>query len=318
MAESSVSRRNFLVSAGLACGTLATAANAASTAEAAVGDGPSSFRHCLNTGTIRGQKLSIEEQINVTAKAGYDAIEPWTRDIDEYQKAGGSLVDLRKRIEDSGLTVESAIGFSRWIAEDEQVRMEGLEQARREMDLLKQIGGKRIAAPPSGATKEPLPDLFAAAARYRALLEIGAEIGITPQIEVWGFSKSLSRLGESTLVAIESGHPDACVLADVYHLYKGGSSIYGLKLLSGKAMQVFHVNDYPTSIPPEKITDADRVYPGDGDADYKTILRILHDVGFRGYLSLELFNREYWKQDALTVARTGLEKTKQVVAAAFA
>jgi 2-keto-myo-inositol isomerase len=45
--------------------------------------------------------------------------------------------------------------------------------------------------------------------------------------------------------------------------------------------------------------------------------RILGDLfatGFRGTLSLELFNPQYWKQDALEVARTGLEKMKQAVA----
>jgi hypothetical protein len=33
-------------------------------------------------------------------------------------------------------------------------------------------------------------------------------------------------------------------------------------------------------------------------------------------LSLELFNPEYWKQDPLQVARTGLEKMKAAVAKA--
>ena len=30
-------------------------------------------------------------------------------------------------------------------------------------------------------------------------------------------------------------------------------------------------------------------------------------------LSLELFNRQYWSQDPLTVARTGFEKMKALV-----
>jgi hypothetical protein len=33
----------------------------------------------------------------------------------------------------------------------------------------------------------------------------------------------------------------------------------------------------------------------------------------RGILSLEVFNKAYWKQDALVVAKTGLAKMKQVV-----
>jgi len=32
-------------------------------------------------------------------------------------------------------------------------------------------------------------------------------------------------------------------------------------------------------------------------------------------LSLELFNRQYWKEDPLTVARTGLQKMKALVVA---
>src|SRR5690606_27079714 len=150
--------------------------------------------------------------------------------------------DLRKRLADLGLTVESAIGFAPWIIDDDAKRAEGLEQARREMDLVRQIGGERIAAPPAGATREPRVDLMAAARRYRALLEAGDAIGVVPQVEVWGFSANLSRLGETALVAIESGHPKACILPDIYHIYKGGSDFAGLGLIAGRAVHVFHVN----------------------------------------------------------------------------
>jgi sugar phosphate isomerase/epimerase len=103
------------------------------------------------------------------------------------------------------------------------------------------------------------------------------------------------------------------VLTDVYHIYKGGSDVTGLGLFRGPAMHVMHMNDYPADPPRETIKDEHRVYPGDGVAPLDSILRTLRDIGFRGMLSLELFNREYWKQDALAVARTGLEKTRAVV-----
>jgi 2-keto-myo-inositol isomerase len=88
-----------------------------------------------------------------------------------------------------------------------------------------------------------------------------------------------------------------------------------LGMLNGRAMPAFHINDYPADPPRERIEDAHRVYPGDGIAPLGQILRTLRDIGFSGYLSLELFNREYWKQDAFEVARTGLEKTRAAVAA---
>ena len=274
------------------------------------------FRYCLNTSTIRGQKLGIVREIEIAAEAGYDGIEPWIGTLQEYVRDGGSPGDLKKKISDLGLTVESAIGFARWIAEDETERTKGLEQARREMELVKSIGGGRIAAPPSGATNGNRIDLLVAAERYRALLDVGAEVGVVPQLEVWGFSRNLSRLGESTMVAIESGHPDACLLPDVYHIRRGGSAFTGLEMLSADAIHCFHLNDYPEVEDHTKLSDADRVFPGDGVAPVTWILNTLATNGCRCALSLELFNRDYWQQDALEVAKRGLEKMQACVAAA--
>ncbi|MEE2642867.1 MAG: sugar phosphate isomerase/epimerase family protein [Planctomycetota bacterium] len=270
-------------------------------------------RYCINTSTIRGQKLGIVAEVELAARVGYNGIEPWIREIDDYRQAGGSLKDLRKRIADHGMTVDSAIGFANWIVDDDQKRAKALEQAKREMDLVAQIGGKFIAAPPAGATNQEDLDLFAAARRYADLIRVGREIGVIPQVEVWGFSKTLSRLGECIFVAIESGCPDACVLPDIYHIYKGGSDYAGLGLLSGNTIQCFHINDFPADPPREKIGDAARVYPGDGVAPVTSILKSIFANGFRGALSLELFNRDYWKQDAEQVLRTGLQKMKTAV-----
>jgi 2-keto-myo-inositol isomerase len=305
-----LSRRDFVAAAGLAVGASFMGGHGL----AATGAGRSEpFRFCLNTSTIRGQKLGIEKEIDVAAEAGYDAIEPWVSSLQEYTRAGGKLSDLRKRVEDHGLTVESAISFPRWIVDDDAVRAEAVEQVRREMDLLAQIGGKRIAAPPAGATGEPQLDLLKAAERYRTLLELSDQTGVVPQVEVWGSSKNLHRLGQSMFVVIESGHPKACLLPDVYHIYKGGSDFCGLKTISRSAIQVFHLNDYPADPPRDTIRDSDRVMPGDGIAPLTQILGYLCDNGSEAVLSLELFSRVYWEKDPLDVARQGLAKMKAAV-----
>ena len=271
------------------------------------------FRYCFNTSTIRGQKLSLVDEIEIVAKAGYHAIEPWIDEIVHYRDGGGSMADLDKRLKDHGITVESGIGFAEWIVDDDTKRAKGLEQAKRDMDLLAQIGGKHLAAPAVGATEIAHFDLRKAAERYRALLEIGVKLGVIPMVEVWGFSKTLQTLGEASMVAIGSDHPRACILPDVYHLYKGGSGFNGIKMLSSAAVHVFHLNDYPAAPPRETITDADRVYPGDGVAPLGEVFRQLRSIGYTGVLSIELFNHSYYSQDPLVVAKTALEKLKMVV-----
>jgi sugar phosphate isomerase/epimerase len=274
---------------------------------------PGAFRFCLNTSTLMGQKLDIIELIEIASKAGYQAIEPWMGELDELVKKGGNPKDLAKRLSDRGLTVEDVIAFFEWSVDDDEKRKKGMEEARRSMDLIAKIEGKRIAAPPLGATQQADLTLNKVAERYRQLLELGDKAGVVPQVEFWGPSRALSRLSEAAFVAVESGHPKACILADVYHLYKGGSDLNGLRLLSRDALHVIHFNDYPADPPRKDIADAQRVYPGDGIAPLKTILGILRDIGFNGVLSLELFNRDYWKLDAQEVAKTGLEKMKKAV-----
>lgn len=286
--------------------------------QAADSDGKLPVRFALNMSTLRGQKLSVVEQVDVAAKAGYDGIEPWIRDLQKYAEEGGSLADLKKRIEDAGLTVDSAIGFAHWIVDDDKARAAGLENAREEMSVVKAIGGTRVAAPPVGAHRgdSTPPQLEDIADRYRALLEVGAEIGITPQLELWGFSPVLSKLSELAYVSAGAGHPDACVLPDFYHIYKGGNDFSSLGMIEASRMHCFHINDYPADPPRETIKDEHRVFPGDGVCPLPQIIRQLIDHGFKGVFSLELFNRDYWERDALEVASEGLKKSRQVVAAA--
>ena len=311
-----LSRRNALARTGLLVGTAIIAERpgfAAAPSDPPVQAARPPFRYCLNTATIRGHKLGVVKEIEVAAQAGYEGIELWMDALGEYVKNGGSLPDLKKRISDSGLTVEGAIGFPEWIVDDEARRAKGMERAKAEMGMVAQIGGLRFAAPPAGATDLPKLELMKAAERYRALLEAGEQLGVVPELEVWGFSKNLGHLSECVAVAMETGHRNACVLPDVFHLYKGGSDLHGIRLLGPAAIQVFHLNDYPADPPREKVDDSYRMYPGDGVAPLPELLQTLRRTGGQKVLSLEVFNRTYWSQDPLSVAKTGLAKMKAVV-----
>ncbi|NLF71821.1 MAG: sugar phosphate isomerase/epimerase [Candidatus Anammoximicrobium sp.] len=321
----STNRRDFLTHGGIAAAALAGATSLAgrvSPAHAQPNEAVASprsyeFAYALNTGTIRGQKLGLAAEIETAAKAGYQAIEPWLDGIHKFAEAGGSLQDVRKRCADLGLQVCSGIGFAAWIVNDDEQRRAGLEQMKRDMDALAQIGGTHIAASPAGAHRPGSPiELDDAAQRYAVVCELGRTLGIIPQLEIWGSSANLSHGSQALYVAAQSGHPDACVLLDAYHMYKGGTPPAVLKLLGRQATHCFHMNDYPADPPRETIADGDRVWPGDGIAPLTKILRHLAANHCRVALSVELFNRDYWQLPAEEAARTGLEKMRSAVAAA--
>ncbi|MEJ7740403.1 MAG: sugar phosphate isomerase/epimerase family protein [Chitinophagaceae bacterium] len=270
------------------------------------------FIYCLNMATIRGHKLGFIKELEIASQAGFPAVEIWIDSLQTWLNNGGNLKDAKKRLDGLGLRVESAIGFAEWIVDDQAKRTAGLEKMKQEMEMLAEIGCKRTAAPPAGATQTSGLDMQKAAERYRAILELGDQTGVVPHLELWGFSKNLSRLSEVTYVAIESGHKSARVLLDVYHLYKGGSSLNTLSLINKTAVDILHMNDYPANMPPSSITDAERIYPGDGVAPVRLILQTLKSPARPLILSLEVFNKTYYSQDPLLVAKTALAKMKTI------
>lgn len=269
----------------------------------------SKFLFSLNTSTIRGQKLPLPEMIEIAARAGYDGIEPWMMEIETYLKEGKTVASLKKLASDAGIEFFDCIGFPTWMAQDDEKSKVGFAQMEKEMKILADLGCPRVAAPAIG-TDAPL-DLLKSGERYKKLLDLGRKTGVMPQLEFWGAFPSFFHLGQAMAVAAAADDKDAKILADVYHLFRGGSGFEGMKMLDGHAIDIFHMNDFPKDIPRTEQQDKDRVFPGDGGAPMQDLADTLKSKGNPIILSLELFNPTYYAMDAFEVVKTGLGKMKQ-------
>ncbi|GHT21241.1 xylose isomerase [Bacteroidia bacterium] len=301
-----ISRRTLLKGIGAASAGLALPACSAKAT-----DRKTAIRYCLNTSTI-SEGTGMVDRIEIAAKAGYDGVELWVSDVQQYIAEGNSTASLKKLLDERHLKVENAIGFAQWIVDDYDTRKAGFEQMESEMRMLAETGCTRVAAPPAGAYSGELLNLDVIAQRYRELIELGLKTGVMPQLEIWGAAANMSRLAQALYVASAANHPQARVLADVFHLYRGRSDFDGLNVLSGNACDIFHINDYPFADAPEQLSDSDRVFPGAGVAPYDKIAAWVHQLGGEIVLSLELFNHEYWKRAPLEVASEGLNRMKKI------
>jgi 2-keto-myo-inositol isomerase len=316
-----LSRREVLASAAVAVGAAAlspvvTEAQAPSSGAVRTRPANEPFGYCLNTSTIRGNNLDLVAEITAAAKAGFHAIEPWIMEIDRYTADGGTLKDLGKRIADAGLTVEDAIAFNSVLDDDDTRRAASMEKLKVDMDKLAQIGGKRVALPPGNSRAAVTLDN--AARYYREALQLGEKMGVQPLLELWGTHPVLGPLSHGIYTTVAAGRPDASLLLDVFHLYKSATPFTALKQINGASLQVMHLNDYPQAADSSTLNDGNRIYPGDGVAPLRQILRDLRDNGFRGYFSLELFNKEYWGKSADENLKTAMEKIRATVRAALA
>lgn len=264
----------------------------------------------LNTSTIR--PASLEEKVRIAAETGWDGIEPWINELEEYEKNGGDLKELGKRIKDLGLIVPNVIGLWDSMPDGEDAFRESLKVTRNRMRMASEIGSKFVAAIP-GPDRENF-DIKWGAKCYKELLKIGEEeFGIRPAVEFVGFFKGVYRFGQACAIAIDADDPRACIIADTFHLFRGGSGFSGLNLVQGDLIAHFHWNDVPGDVPRESQGDAHRVFPGDGALPLKDVLQSLKRIGYKGCLSLEIFKREYWESDLKKVAETGLQKMIECV-----
>lgn len=262
------------------------------------------FTTALNASTLFPFGLDITRQIEVAATAGFQGIEVWIKDLDAYTANGGTMRALRQHVADSGLNVVNGIAFFAWADTDDATQRDALDQAEREMTMLAELGCPAVAAPPFGNVAATTLDAMGTA--FAALVDRTSTTGVVPYLEFWGRATRLSRLSDALQVASASGLSDVKFLLDPFHMYTGGTDTAELASLDGASVGIVHVNDYPATPPRSEISDAERIFPGEGTAPTHELARHLHAIGYRGALSLELFRPSYGNMSAVEVARYGL------------
>jgi len=99
---------------------------------------------------------------------------------------------------------------------------------------------------------------------------------------------------------------------DLFHHALGGSRIEELDRIAPVRLPIVHIDDV-SIVSSEATTDADRVFPGDGDLPLDALMDRLVAGGFAGLLSLELFTPEYWQWSPTRIAERGYESSAPFV-----
>lgn len=264
------------------------------------------FRYSLNSSTIR--TTPIIEKIRVAAQAGYEAIELWHDDIDLYLQYGGTLARLRTALDKSGLAVPTTIYLKGWWDPEAPDYRRSMTEIRRRMEQAVALGAPHvIASPPPGKA-----DYALVARQYADLLDLGLSLGVRPAFEYLGFVEDVNSISKGLRILRESGHPQATIVLDPFHDYRGGEGHDAIAQLRADQIAVSHFNDAPADPPASTQHDKDRVMPGEGAIDLQRYVALLRQVGYDRYVSLELFREDLWRRDPLEVARLGLEKMRAV------
>lgn len=281
-------------------------------------------RLSLNTATTK--KLTLEEAVDVAARAGLGAVGLWR---DRVAEAG--LERAAAVVRDAGLRVSSLCRGGFLTAVDPEGQRAALEDNRAAIveaatlgtrELVMVVGGLP-ACPEPGRAALPDGDRDLVATRQRVADRIGelvpfaeehdVRLVLEPMNPIFAADRGvLSTLEQSLDLAADFAPESVGVVVDTYHVW------WDPKLSSQVAragaegrLAGYQVCDWVLPLADDSLLS--RGYMGDGYVDFATITRWVADAGYTGDVEVEIFNQAIWDAPGDEVVATMADRYQRLV-----
>lgn len=256
----------------------------------------------------------LETDIRAASEAGFDLLEIWAAKLREFLKTK-TTGDLKRLLDEAGLepysinsiehiTFRSAVDYEKIKAECEELShiAGGLG-----CPYIVVVPGKL----PAGTAKEEIIDESVRV--LNELADIAEKSGVSLAFEFLGQTDcSVQTLDLAKEIVEEVDRENVGLVLDTFHFYAGNSSFEAIDALDPEKLFIFHIND-AEDLPKEELTDAHRLYPGEGILPIKEIKARFDRIGYDRMVSIEIFRPEYWNEDPFEVARRARRATIEVL-----
>jgi len=265
---------------------------------------------CFNTAT--SGTYPLRDTVEYLGKYGFQGVEIDTGRLEEYL-AGGTVDGLRAALEASHVQVAALMAFPFVAFGDRAGTRAALE---RWCPVAAQLGAPTMLcfmgdAPPAGMERDEAVAISAKAAAEYA--EIAARSGVAIALEPIGGLAFMGGPEDALAVAEASRMANVGIMMDTFHFYKSDISLERINAIPTDKLLIVHINDAPDR-PKAELNDGMRVYCGMGDIPLVETLRILKRKHWQGYLSVEIFNRNYWADTHENIVREAKRTLDEVLA----
>jgi 2-keto-myo-inositol isomerase len=259
---------------------------------------------------------NLETDIRIAGEADYDVLEITATKLDKFLQAH-PIADAHKLIDAAHLKTHAINSIEKINFREAEGRAEVLARTRQLSEYAYALDCPWLIAVPGPApdrTKwEAVRDNTVTS--LRAMSEIAAGHKVSIAFEFLGFPWcSVRTAAQGWEIVRATDRANVGMVIDTCHFYAGNSTLDSVRAISAKKLAVFHINDVE-KMPKEKITDANRLFPGDGVIPLKEIIGAVRGTGFDGVASVEIFRPEYWQRDPLAVAKEAKNKSERVLTA---
>jgi len=242
--------------------------------------------------------------IQAASRAGFGLIEIWAAKLREYVKTN-STADLRSILSENNLEPYSINSIEHITFRTEEDYKTIREECRELSKIAEEIGCPYVVVVPGKLPSDPTEEriIDESVEVLNELADIAEPYGVSLAFEFLGQTDcSVQTLDLAKKIVDQVNRSNIGLVLDTFHFYAGNSSFEAIEKLDPRKLFIFHIND-AEDLPKEALTDAHRLYPGQGILPIREIKQRFDQIGYDRMASIEIFRPEYWDQDPFEVAK---------------
>jgi sugar phosphate isomerase/epimerase len=268
------------------------------------------MKMCMATVSMGG---SLEEKISAAAAAGFDSIELLD---DDLRRSGMAPEECARRCADLGLSIALYQPFRRAEGVTPIEFREVLSRFHAELEVMRRVGAESILVV-SNTDPDADSSRDLSAAQLAILGAAAADHGMTVMFEALAWGTHINRTTDAWATIRDAGHPSLGLVVDTFHMNARGETADVLAQLPPYAIGFLQIADAPW-LPMDLLpwSRGHRCFPGEGEFDLPAQVAAAVSGGYRGPLSLEIFNPGYRERPADEVAKAGAEALRRLIAEA--
>lgn len=253
---------------------------------------------------------TLEEKLQAVARAGFDGVEIFENDLLAFP---GPATDVGRMIAEVGMRCTLFQPLRDFEGLPAELRARMFERVERKFDVMEQLGTDLLLVC-SSVSSAATGDLERIADDFRELGERAAARGLRVGYEAlaWGRHVWDHRQAWDIVKAVD--HPAIGIILDSFHSLVRRIPVESLRDIEPAKIFIVQVADAPW-------LDMDylpwsrhfRNLPGQGEIPVKGYVSELIDIGYRGPLSLEIFNDYFRSIPAWSVALDGIRSLRLTI-----
>ena len=253
---------------------------------------------------------TLEAKLAAAARAGFRSIDIFENDLTFFS---GRPRDVRTMTQDLGLEIIAFQPMRDFEAMPEPQRSRNFERARRKFDLMEELGTSLLSIC-SSVAEDVIDDQARVAADLGELADLASQRGFKIGYEALAWGRYVKDWMQAWDCVRLADRPNLGIVLDSFHACVRKNPLGPIANIPADKIALVQVADAPAIVmDPMSLSRHHRCYPGQGDFPIADYLEAALATGYRGPISLEIFNDQFRGAPATSIARDGL-RSLQVVA----